>query len=229
MSLFPFARDELSTLRESLLQWGREHYRPFPWRQTSDPYHVLLAEVFLHRTQARQVETVYQQVIQRYPTPADLLSTNQKRIRLTMYALGLHWRTDLLLKMVQQIQEQYGGEIPRERDALLALPGVSDYIAGAVRCFAWNEPEVLLDTNTVRVTGRLLGWEVKDSSRRSPRFRQALEALLDRENPRNFNYALLDLAHLICLKKQPPRCAECPLKNHCVFALKQLDMDKGDL
>ncbi len=217
MSLFPFARDELSTLRESLLQWGREHYRPFPWRQTSDPYHVLLAEDFLHRTQARQVETVYQQVIQRYPTPADLLSTNQKRIRLTMYALGLHWRTDLLLKMVQQIQEQYGGEIPRERDALLALPGVSDYIAGAVRCFAWNEPEVLLDTNTVRFTGRLLGWEFKDSSRRSPRFRQALEALLDRENPRNFNYALLDLAHLICLKKQPPRCAECPLKNHCVL------------
>lgn len=220
MTLLPFVPDELSTLQQSLLAWGKEHYRPFPWRETSDPYHVLLAEVFLHRTQARQVETVYRQVIQRYPTPADLLSANQKRIRLTLYALGLHWRTDLLLKMVQQIQDQCGGQIPRERETLLALPGVSDYIAGAVRCFSWNEPEVLLDTNTVRIVGRLLGWEIKDSSRRSPRFRQALEALLDHENPRAFNYALLDLAHLVCLKKQAPHCAECPLKDWCAFALE---------
>jgi A/G-specific adenine glycosylase len=215
MTQLPFAPDELLTLQQSLLAWGQENYRPFPWRETSDPYHILLAEVFLHRTQARQVETVYRQVIQRYPTPADLLSANQKRIRLTLYALGLHWRTDLLLKMVQQIQQQYGGQIPCEREALLALPGVSDYIAGAVRCFAWNESEVLLDTNTVRIIGRLLGWEIKDSSRRSPRFRQALEALLDHENPRAFNYALLDLAHLVCLKKQKPLCNKCPLISMC--------------
>lgn len=223
MTLLPFGPSELSASQQSLLAWGQENYRPFPWRETSNPYHILLAEVFLHRTQARQAETVYRQVIERYPAPADLLSANQKRIRFTLYALGLHWRTDLLLKMVQQIQQQHGGQIPREREALLSLPGVSDYIARAVRCFAWNEPEALLDTNTVRIVGRLLGWEVKDSSRRSSRFRQTLEALLNHQNPRAFNYALLDLAHLVCLKRQPPRCKECPLKNWCAFALTQPD------
>lgn len=219
MNVLPFTPDELSALQRSLLDWGQAYYRSFPWREASNPYHILLAEVFLHRTQARQAERVYRQFIQRYPAPADLLSASQEEIRLALHALGLHWRTDLLLQMVQQIQQQYSGQIPREREALLALPGVSTYIAGAVRCFAWNEPEVLLDTNTVRIAGRLLGWEIKDSSRRSPRFRQALETLLDRENPRAFNYALLDLAHLVCLKRQPPRCDECPLKTWCAFTL----------
>lgn len=223
MSALPFTPGELSALQRSLLAWGQKNYRPFLWRETRNPYHILLAEVFLHRTQARQAERVYRQFIQHYPAPADLLSASQEEIRLALHALGLHWRTDLLLQMVQQMQQQHNGQIPREREALLALPGVSDYIADAVRCFAWDEPEVLLDTNTVRIAGRLLGWEVKDSSRRSPRFRQALEALLDHENPRAFNYAMLDLAHLVCLKRQPPRCAKCPLKHWCAFAQAQPD------
>ncbi len=223
MSALPFMPDELSTLQRFLLAWGQKNYRPFLWRETSNPYHILLAEVFLHRTQARQAERVYRQFIQRYPAPADLLSASQEEIQVALYALGLRWRADLLVKMVQQIQHQHYGQIPHEREALLALPGVSDYIAGAVRCFAWNEPEVLLDTNTVRIVGRLLDWDIRDSSRRSSRFRRALEALLDHENPRAFNYALLDLAHLVCLKRQPPRCAECPLKPWCAFAQAQPD------
>lgn len=220
MTIPLFPSEELTTLQQALLTWGRIHFRSFPWRETDNPYHILLAEVFLHRTQVYQAERVYHQVIEQYPRPMDLLSAPRQEVLSTLYSLGLNWRIDLLLDMVQEIQETFHGEVPRERTALLSLSGVSAYIAGAVRCFAWNEPEVLLDTNTVRITGRLLGWEVKDSSRRSRRFRQALETLLDREEPRAFNYALLDLAHLVCLKKQQPRCAECPLKNHCTFALQ---------
>lgn len=221
MTIPLFPAEELTALQQALLTWGRLHFRSFPWRGTDNPYHILLAEVFLHRTQVHQAERVYRQVIEQYPRPIDLLSAPRQEVLSHLYSLGLRWRIDLLLDMVQEIQEKYHGEVPRERTALLSLPGVSAYIAGAVRCFAWNEPEVLLDTNTVRITGRLLGWEVKDSSRRSRRFRQALETLLDRENPRAFNYALLDLAHLVCLKKQQPRCAECPLKHYCAFALAQ--------
>lgn len=214
----PFSSEDLQILRHYLNNWGKVYFRPFPWRESSNPYHILLAEVFLHRTQARQAEMVYRQFIQRYPQPADLLIANAQEVRHTLFSLGLHWRTDLLMAMVREIQEKHAGQVPRDRRALLTLPGVSAYIAGAVRCFAWNEPEVLLDTNTVRVTGRLLGWEVKDSSRRSNRFRQALETLLDHDHPRTFNYALLDLAHLVCLKRQPPRCSECPLERWCRFA-----------
>ena len=119
--------------------------------------------------------------------------------------------------MAQEINTRFAGHIPTDRADLLSLPGVSEYIAGAVRCFAWDQPEVLMDTNTVRITGRLLGWPIKDSSRRNARFRCALQALLDPDKPRAFNYALLDLAHLVCLKRQEPRCQECPLAAWCQY------------
>lgn len=210
--------EDLLVLRQSLILWGEKYFRLFPWRESSNPYHILLAEVFLHRTQAHQAEMVYRPFIQRYPRPVDLLTADSQEVRSLLFSLGLHWRIDLLMDMVREIQEKYAGQVPRDRNVLLTLPGVSAYIAGAVRCFAWNEAEVLLDTNTVRVVGRLQGWEVKDSSRRSSRFRQALEALLDLDHPRTFNYALLDLAHLVCVKRQPPRCSECPLECWCQFA-----------
>ena len=216
--LLPYTSQQITALRRALLIWGNAHFRPFPWRLTTDPYRILIAEILLHRTQVRQVIPVYQQFIARYPDINALARASREELHQALYSLGLRWRVDLLHEMAQTIAQRHGGEIPRDREALLALPGVSQYVAGAVRCFAWNEPEVLMDTNTVRVVGRLVGWEVKDSSRRSKRFRQALGTLLDRENPRAFNYALLDLAHLVCLKRQAPLCMKCPLKSYCHFS-----------
>jgi A/G-specific adenine glycosylase len=212
------SESQIADLRHALLEWGRAHFRSFPWRQTRDPYRILMAEILLHRTQVHQMQPVYEAFLQRFPDLSSLAQASREELQQTLYPVGLRWRVDSLHAMVQEIQQRFQGQIPENKEDLLSLPGVSNYIAGAVRCFAWNEPEVLLDTNTVRIIGRLPGWEVKDSSRRSSRFRQALEILIDRQNPRDFNYALLDLAHLICLKRQPPRCAECPLKQWCAFS-----------
>jgi len=216
--LLPFSNRQIVNLRRALLKWGQAHFRPFPWRETDDPYRILVAEIFLHRTQVHQMQPVYDAFLQRFPDPPSLACASLEELQQTLYPLGLRWRVNLLYEMVQELQQRFQGRIPESKQELLSLPGVSDYIAGAVRCFAWKEPEVLLDTNTVRVVGRLPGWEVRDSSRRSSRFRQALEVLLDRDHPCAFNYALLDLAHLVCLKRQPPRCAECPLKQWCAFS-----------
>lgn len=79
-----------------------------------------------------------------------------------------------------------------------------------------------VDTNTVRVVGRLFGLEIKDSSRRNRRFRELITALVDPENPRAYNYALLDLAHLICHKRRAPECAHCPVQMHCMYGTEQL-------
>ncbi|RMH81744.1 MAG: DNA-binding protein [Calditrichaeota bacterium] len=215
----PYTPQQIVFLRRSLLAWGKRHFRSFPWRLTTDPYRILIAEIFLHRTQAKQVVPIYRDFIARYPDVHALAQAGREELHAALYSLGLRWRVDLLYEMTQAIRSRHAGEIPREREALLALPGVSQYVAGAVRCFAWNEPEVLMDTNTVRVTGRLLGWEVKDSSRRSKRFRRALEALFDPQEPRTFNYALLDLAHLVCLKKQLPECEWCPLAEWCTYKI----------
>jgi len=211
--------DTLQAFRKSLILWGKENFRSFPWRLTTDPYAILLAEVMLHRTQVAQVVPIYRDFIERYPDIISLTRANPVDIQSALSPLGLRWRIDLIYQMAKQIKERFGIQVPSKKDDLLSLPGISEYIASAVCCFAWNIAEPLIDTNTVRITGRLFGLEVKDSSRRNSRFRNLITALIDRDSPRDYNYALLDLAHLICLKKQPPLCQGCPVRTFCCFSM----------
>lgn len=208
--------------RRELIFWGRKHFRSFPWRKTEDPYRILMADVMLHRTQALQVVPVYERFIEAYPDVASLARASREDLHVLLFPLGLRWRIDLIWSMAAEIADRFDERVPSEKDDLLSLPGVSDYIASAVRCFAWNLPEPLIDTNTVRVVGRLFGLEIKDSSRRNRRFRELITALVDPENPRTYNYALLDLAHLICHKRRAPECGRCPVQAHCVYGAGQL-------
>lgn len=204
-----------AAFRAALMQWGRAHFRPFPWRFATDPYCILVAEIMLHRTQARQVQPIYERFIQLYPDVPALARASRSDLHDILFSLGLRWRIDLIFDLAQILMERYSGQIPRQKANLLSLPGVSEYIAGAVRCFAWNEREGVIDTNTVRVAGRLFGLTIKPSSRRNRQFRDILAALVDPDQPRQYTYHLLDLAALICTPAQPD-CAACPLAFCCI-------------
>lgn len=211
-------RGKLQLFRQKLISWGIKNFRNYPWRKTRDPYHLLMAEVMLHRTQAFQVVSVYEQFIRRYPNLPTLAQSSKEELHDILYSIGLRWRIDLIHTMTAELMERYNGQVPRKKDDLLSLSGVSQYIASAVRCFTWNLPEPLIDTNTVRVVGRLFEIEIKDSSRRNRRFRELLMAMVDLVEPRSYNYALLDLAGLVCLNRLPPECFRCPLQDYCVFS-----------
>lgn len=176
-----------------------------------------MAEIMLHRTQVVQVVPIFKSFLERYPDISSLARAGSAELQAALSSLGLHWRIGLIFEMAQQIRERFDLQIPREKADLLSLPGVSEYIAGAVRCFAWNIPEPIIDTNTVRITGRLFGLEIKDSSRRNSKFRNSIAVMVDQDHPREYNYALLDLAHLICLKKRAPLCQECPVQIFCCY------------
>lgn len=209
---------DANQIREALISWGRNNFRAFPWRMTRDPYRILLSEVMLHRTQAKQVVPVYEQFVQTFPDLPTLARATKNELHHILYSLGLHWRIDMMYEMGREVMSHFDGNIPVAKEDLLSLSGVSEYIAGAVRVFSWNLPEALADTNTIRVIGRLFGLKIKDSSRRNRLFRDLLSALLDLENPRLYNYALLDLADKVCMKKQEPACEQCPLKSWCLYA-----------
>ncbi len=210
-----------ASFRQSLIAWGRAHFRPFPWRLTDDPYRLLLAEVMLHRTQARQVVPVYGRFVARYPDVPTLAQAGREELRAVLAPLGLHWRIDLVHAMAGDLAGRFGTRVPRAKADLLSLPGVSDYIASAVRCFAWNEPEPLVDTNTVRVVGRVFGLEVKDSSRRNRQFRELIAALVDPVAPRAYNYALLDLADRVCTARRHPDWQQCPIREWCRYRVRR--------
>jgi A/G-specific adenine glycosylase len=211
-----------TAFRKALLAWDRKHFRSFRQRSTENPYRILMAEVMLHRTQTSQVAPVYERFVERYPNVSTLAQTKRKELRELLHPLGLHWRIDLVYDMASDLMERFHGRVPRKKTDLLSLPGVNEYIASAVCCFARNQPQPLIDTNTVRVVGRLFGLEVKDSSRRNRRFQELIAALVDPDEPRAYNYALLDLAERVCMKKRPLECFRCPVRKSCAYGANVL-------
>lgn len=200
----------------SLVRWWRTNGRRYPWRSTDDPFQVLVAEILLHRTRADQVLPVYIRLLALCGSPKALLE-HEAKARKLLKTLGLRWRTDLLFRMAHELVQRYDGKIPRSRDELTQLPGVSDYIAGAVRCFTEDSPEILLDTNIVRVIGRVEGLPVRDASRRSRIFRHAAENWVQNASPKETYCAIIDLAASLCLPHNP-LCSGCPIATECRYA-----------
>lgn len=217
--------DALAYFREQLLTWGRAHRRAFPWRDTDDPYRILIAELMLRRTQALQVTPVYEAFLRRFPTISALATAPEADVAAALYPLGLAWRVANFTGLARKLSAEHSSTIPRDRDQLLALPGVGDYVASAVRCLAFSEPDPLIDTNTVRVAGRYLGFLTHAESRRNPAVRAAVASLFDPDHPRDSALALLDFAHFICRARRP-RCADCPVASHCLWHISTLQRDE---
>lgn len=207
----------LPALRRALLDWAAISGRSFPWRETDNPFHVLIAEMMLRRTRAQQVVPVYEAFLATYPDANALAKASADAIVQDLYSLGLAWRAPAFQAMARTLVENHAGQVPDDYDELKKLPGIGDYVAAAVCCFAFGQAVILADTNTVRVAGRISGVPTHAESRRRKPIRQILEQLLDREHPRAFNLALLDLAALICLPVRP-RCRQCPITAFCKSA-----------
>ena len=197
--------------RNSLVEWYRANGRSYPWRYKSDPWTVLLAEVCLHRTRADQVAGIYQKLIELCPAPEDLLKNRDESKSLLVH-LGLNWRVDRLFEMAVELSKRYKGQVPDSYDELMHLPGVGDYVASSVLCFAYGQPTTLIDTNTSRIARRYTGrddlptWE-----QRLALHNLAKPAGADSE----WNYSLLDLGALVCTATRP-HCNICPIRAGCV-------------
>lgn len=203
---------------EKLVHWWESNRREFPWRQTRDPYRILVAEILLHRTKAEQVAPVYIAFMKRFPDLKSLAMAPEDEVKKMLYPLGLRWRVTLLISMVREIADRYNGTIPSESKELESLPGVSHYIASAVRSFGPGLPDPILDTNTVRILGRVFGVSVSDSSRRSKEFRRMYESIMEKKRAREFNFAMIDLAALLC-KPTNPICHQCPVQKMCNYGV----------
>ena len=196
--------------------WSSGGRREYPWRNTRDPYRILIAEILLHRTRAEQVVPIYERFLATYPNLHLLANSSADALEHAFRSVGLRWRWRLLTSMAQELESKYSAEIPEDKNDLLSLPGVSEYIASAMRCFAYQEQDVLLDTNTVRIAGRLFGMRITDGSRRSRAFAEVLGDLRGDALCRDFNFALIDFAAKICKAKKPLHDI-CPVRMYCSF------------
>lgn len=206
-------------LSDILIDWWKLSGRSFPWRNSGNPYYVLIAEFMLRRTKACQVETVYKEFMFKFPSLEDLLNSSEDDIYALLHPLGLEWRNKSFLKLLAELKDVYRGIIPVDKRELMSLPGVGEYVASAVRCFAFGYPEIVMDTNTSRVISRIIGLEARGELRRNREIKKVYRRILGQENPKEINYALLDLGALICTKRNR-KCQICPIKEFCSSCTK---------
>ncbi len=203
---------------KNLLTWHAENKRTFSWRETQNPFHILVAEIMLQKTDVKKVSEIYEEFIKKYPTPQALSSAELDELRSELAFLGIHKRAERLKKAAEKIVLDYGDEVPSKKEELLKLPGVGEYIANAVLCFAFNKDVPIVDTNVIRLFERVFG--IKSSKTRPRNDRKIWEfanQLVPKGRSKEYNQALLDLAASFC-KSKNPLSDICPMNKICNYA-----------
>jgi len=200
-----------------LFDWYEENKRDFPWRKTSDPYEVLIAEILLQRTRAKNVVPVYENFLEKYPTVGELSEADTDNIENTIESLGLYEpRAKRLKNIARKISEEHEGEVPLEEEKLLEMKGIGHYISRATLCFTNTEEKAVVDWNVTRVVERFFGYDMKSSPHTDKEFMDFMQKLLPEGNGKKFNWAVLDFGAEIC-KPRNPDCENCFLSSDCVF------------
>ncbi len=201
---------EIRHIRERLAAFYEANRRDLPWRAEADPWATLVSEVMSQQTRIETVIPYYRAWMERFPTPAALAAASEEEVLALWKGLGYYSRARRLHQTARELVTHHGGRVPRDPEALRALPGIGAYTAGAVASIAHGVPVPAVDGNVRRVLARLL-----DLPAPSPALlaREA-GALVDPADPGRFNQALMELGSLVCTPRSPA-CTRCPIAAPC--------------
>jgi A/G-specific adenine glycosylase len=237
------ARD-LKTFRAALLTWYGKHRRDLPWRRTGDPYRIWLSEIMLQQTRVAAVIEYYERFLKRFPTVERLAAAREASVLAQWSGLGYYRRARNLHAAAKVVARRRAGAFarasfprtsssrtaspqtasprasipqalsprtlfPRTAAELRDLPGIGRYTAGAIASIAFGEPVAVVDGNVERVISRLRGGAVIGE-----RTWAIAEELLSREQPGDFNQAMMELGAKVCLPGEP-NCMGCPVRVFC--------------
>ncbi len=207
----PLPSDQ-SAVQRALIEWYEADHREYPWRETDDPYAILVSEVMSQQTQLDRVVSAWEDFLDEWPTVEALAAADRSAVVTfwSDHSLGYNNRAKYLHEAAQQVLGEFGGEFPRSPGELQSLMGVGPYTANAVASFAFNNGDAVVDTNVKRVLYRAFGVEDLDAA-----FEQAAAELMPRGESRVWNNAIMELGGVACGKT--PRCDEagCPWREWC--------------
>lgn len=211
------AIDQPELFQRALREWFEQFGHDYPWRRTNDPYAILVSEVMLQQTRLAVVlgKGYYTRFMERFPDVRSLAIAEESELLRVWEGLGYYRRARMLQATARYVLEYHAGVFPTEAKDLLALPGVGPYTVGALRSFAFDAPQALVDGNVMRVFSRLFDDATPiDSSAGIKTSWQRAESLLDHHHPRIYNSALMELGQKIC-KVGVPDCLSCPVSSFC--------------
>ena len=208
----------LSSIIDPLLAWYDQNRRPLPWRDSPTPYHVWLSEIMLQQTRIEAVIPYYHRFLSVCPSVKALSEVDDDQLMKLWEGLGYYSRARNLKAAARVIMERYDGELPTSYEALLSLPGIGAYTAGAIASIAFGLPEPAVDGNVLRVITRLTADEsdiMKETTKR--RVTVSLKTIYPRDKDRaaNMTQALMELGEQVCIPNGAPRCEACPLGATC--------------
>ena len=217
--LFILLHTEIKAFQNQVVSWQKTHGRhQLPWQQAGTPYAVLVSELMLQQTQVATVIPYFQRWMTSFPTIEALAQASNDEVMAHWQGLGYYARARNLHKAAVYIREL--GAFPQNLEALLTVPGVGRYTAGAIMSFAYDSYGPIVDGNVRRLYARYFAIDgVTSSSAVDKKLWALAEALTPTDNCRSFAQGLLDLGATVCKPRQP-LCEQCPLASSCQALLQ---------
>ena len=206
----------MENIAPALLDWFYTNRRILPFREDPTPYHVWLSEIMLQQTRVSAALPYYERFLAALPDIPALAGCEEEKLHKLWEGLGYYSRVRNLQKAAKIVCAQYGGQLPADYNALLALPGIGEYTAGAIASISFGLPVPAVDGNVLRVFARLYN---------DPRLvtdpqvkREFTARVMEHQPPAkagDYNQALMELGALICLPNGRPLCESCPVRDLC--------------
>ncbi len=198
-----------------LLDWYQQNKRSLPWREDPTPYHVWVSEIMLQQTRVEAVKHHYTRFLSRYPTLSALADADPEELAKYWEGLGYYSRMRNLQRCAKTVVSQYDGVLPQEYDALLKLPGIGSYTAGAISSIAYGRPYAAVDGNVLRVLSRVFANDAPIDEQKVKTDCFALLNAVMPHDPGAFNQSLMELGATVCLPNGTPDCEHCPIAFRC--------------
>ncbi|MEK9131303.1 MAG: A/G-specific adenine glycosylase [Patescibacteria group bacterium] len=196
---------QIKPFQKTVWEYYRKHKRSFPWRETTDPYKIMVSEIMLQQTQAERVVPKFNAFIKRFPTVKSLAQAPLSEVLTLWQGLGYNRRALFLKRAAEEVVSKHSGKIPATLEALDALPGIGPYTAGAILAFAFNKPTVFIETN-IRTVFIHHFFKKARGKIADEKLLPLITTSLDRKRPRDYYSALMDYgSHLKMTLPNPSR------------------------
>lgn len=208
--------NKINSVRKLLINWYKKNGKDFPWRRTSDPYKIMIAEFMLHRTRAQQVVPVYNDFIEKFPDIFALSKAKKEEVQKYTKTLGLHWRYKHFIESSTYILENFNGNFPDDYRLLSTIPGIGEYISRAISIITYKKPAPVVDSNIARFLNRFFNLGVNGEIRRKEIIVRKSEEFFKTRNCDKLLFSVIDFCAFIC-KPRKPLCEICMLNTFCEY------------
>jgi A/G-specific adenine glycosylase len=209
------SKGKRAAIAERLLGWFAGNQRALPWRTSYSPYAIWISEVMLQQTRVETVIPYYLRWLKRFPNVEAIADAPEDEVLKHWEGMGYYARAQNIQKTATILVSECAGEFPLDHQAILTLPGIGPYTAGAIMSLAFNQDVPAVDGNVERVLARLfdIRTPVKERETRS-RIWALAKGLIPEGEARNFNQSLMELGAVVCTPRNP-LCGACPVESHC--------------